>query len=43
MAAILGQLQGIATGGAVDSELLAVIQLMTITMDGMKENHDAKR
>ena len=42
MAAILGQLQGIATGGAVDSELLAVIQLMTITMDGMKENHDAK-
>lgn len=43
MAYILEHLQRIATGDPVDSELLDVIRLMATTMDGMKENNDAKR
>ena len=43
MASILEHLQRIAAGDSVDSELLDVIRLMTITMDGMKESTDEKR
>ena len=43
MASILEHLQRLAAGDSVDSELLDVIRLMTITMDGMKEITDEKR
>ena len=43
MGAILEQLQHIAVGDTIDSELLDIIRLIAITMEGMKENYDAKR
>ena len=43
MARILEHLQRLVAGDSVDSELLEVIRLMTITMNGMKENSDEKR
>ena len=38
LAAVLGELGRIETGGRVDDELLATIRLITITLDGMKED-----
>ena len=37
LAAVLGELQRIETGGNVDDELLANIKLIATTMDGMRE------
>ena len=38
LAAVLGELGRIEAGGRVDDELLATIRLITITLDGMKED-----
>lgn len=38
LAAVLEELGRIETGGRVDDELLATIRLITITLDGMKED-----
>lgn len=35
--AVLGELQRIASGEAVDNELLGMINLITVTMKGLKE------
>lgn len=40
LAAVLVELQRIAPGETVDSELLYTIQLITATMDGLKEDAD---
>ena len=40
LAAVLAELQRIASGTLVDDELLHTIQLITITMDGLKEDSD---
>ena len=37
LAAVLGELGRIEAGGGVDDELLATIRLITVTLDGMKE------
>lgn len=37
LAAVLEELQRIETGGQVDEELLKTIQLITVTLNGMKE------
>lgn len=37
LAVVLEELQRIETGGQVDEELLETIQLITITLNGMKE------
>lgn len=36
LAAVLGELQRIASGGTVDDELLGTIELIAVTMEGMK-------
>jgi len=41
LTAVLAELQRIATGEAVDEELLHTIQLINITVDGLKEDSDA--
>ena len=38
LAAVLGELRRIEAGGGVDDELLATIRLITLTLDGMKED-----
>ena len=38
LAAVLGELRRMKTGGGVDDELLATIRLITVTLDGMKED-----
>ncbi|MED9885045.1 plasmid mobilization protein [Gemmiger sp.] len=38
LAAVLGELRRIEAGGGVDDELLATIRLITVTLDGMKED-----
>ncbi len=38
LAAVLGELRRIEAGAGVDDELLATIDLITMTMDGMKED-----
>ncbi len=38
LAAVLGELRRIEAGAGVDDELLATIELITMTMDGMKED-----
>ncbi len=38
LAAVLGELQRMEAGGGVDDELLATIRLITVTLDGMKED-----
>ena len=38
LAAVLGELGRIEAGGGVDDELLATIRLITVTLDGMKED-----
>ncbi len=38
LAAVLGELRRMAAGGGVDDELLATIRLITVTLDGMKED-----
>ena len=38
LAAVLGELRRMETGGGVDDELLATIRLITVTLDGMKED-----
>ena len=42
MTTILEQLKRIAVGDSIDSELLDVIKLITITMDGLKEDHNER-
>lgn len=37
LSAVLAELQRIESGGAVDDELLFAIQLITATLDGLKE------
>lgn len=37
LASVLAELKQISVGGTVDSDLLATIELITITMDGLKE------
>ncbi len=37
LASVLEELQRIETGGQVDEELLKTIQLITVTLNGMKE------
>lgn len=36
------ELQRIASGGAVDSDLLDTIRLITVTMEGMKNDNEWK-
>ena len=38
LAAVLGELRRIEAGSGVDDELLATIRLITLTLDGMKED-----
>ena len=38
LAAVLGELQRMEAGGGVDDELLATIRLITVTLDGMRED-----
>lgn len=38
LAAVLEELKRIASGGTVDDELLATIELIAITMNGLKED-----
>ena len=38
LAAVLGELRRIETGAGVDDELLATIDLIAMTLDGMKED-----
>ena len=38
LAAVLGELLRMEAGGGVDDELLATIRLITVTLDGMKED-----
>ena len=38
LAAVLGELRRMEAGGGVDDELLATIRLITVTLDGMKED-----
>lgn len=38
LAAVLGELRRMEAGGGVDDELLATIHLITVTLDGMKED-----
>ena len=38
LAAVLGELRRIEAGGDVGDELLATIRLITMTLDGMKED-----
>ena len=38
LAAVLGELRRMEAGGGVDAELLATIRLITMTLDGMKED-----
>lgn len=38
LAAVLGELRRIEAGAGVDDELLATIDLITVTLDGMKED-----
>ena len=38
LAAVLGELRRMEAGGGVDDELLATIRLITMTLDGMKED-----
>ena len=38
LAAVLGELRHMEAGGGVDDELLATIRLITVTLDGMKED-----
>ena len=38
LAAVLGKLRRMEAGGGVDDELLATIRLITVTLDGMKED-----
>lgn len=40
LAAVLEDLQCIESGGQVDEELLETIQLITVTMNGMKEGEE---
>ena len=41
MSAILVELQRIASGGSVEDDLLDTIKLITVSMDGMKEENNA--
>ena len=38
LAAVLDELRRVEAGGGVDDELLATIRLITMTLDGMKED-----
>ena len=38
LAAVLGELRRMEAGGGVDDELLATIRLITVTLDGMRED-----
>ena len=38
LAAVQGELRRIEAGGGVEDELLATIRLITVTLDGMKED-----
>ena len=38
LAAVLEELRRMEAGGGVDDELLATIRLITVTLDGMKED-----
>ena len=38
LAAVRGELRRMEAGGGVDDELLATIRLITMTLDGMKED-----
>lgn len=38
LAAVLGELRCMEAGGGVDDELLATIRLITVTLDGMRED-----
>ena len=38
LAAVLGELRRMEAGGGVEDELLATIRLITVTLDGMKED-----
>lgn len=38
LAAVLGELRRIEAEGGMDDELLATIRLITVTLDGMKED-----
>ena len=38
LAAVLGELRRMEAGGGVDDKLLATIRLITVTLDGMKED-----
>lgn len=38
LAAVLGELRRMKAGSGVDDELLATIRLITVTLDGMKED-----
>ena len=38
LAAVLGELRRMEVGDGVDDELLATIRLITVTLDGMKED-----
>ena len=38
LAAVLGELRRMEAGGGVDYELLATIRLITVTLDGMRED-----
>ena len=38
LAAVLGELRRMEARGGVDDELLATIRLITVTLDGMKED-----
>ncbi|MBC8560388.1 hypothetical protein DWX10_17525 [Clostridium sp. AF18-27] len=38
LAAVLGELRRMEAGDGVDDELLATIRLITVTLDGMKED-----
>jgi len=38
LAAVLGELRRMEARGGVDNELLATIRLITVTLDGMKED-----
>ena len=38
LATVLGALRRMEAGGGVDDELLATIRLITVTLDGMKED-----
>ena len=38
LAAVLGELRRMEAGGGMDDELLATIRLITVTLDGMRED-----